>query len=33
MMTFDCRLQKIIDLVFRGIYCLSSENLMKKVLH
>jgi len=32
-MTFDRRLQNITDLVFRGLYFSSSENLMKKTLH
>jgi len=32
-MTFDCRLPNITELVFRGLFCPSSENLMKKALH
>jgi len=32
-MTFDRKLQNITDLVFRGLYDSSSENLMKKALH
>jgi len=31
--TFDSRLPNITDLVFQGLYCPSSENLMKKALH
>jgi len=31
-MTFDCRLPNITELVFRGLYCPSSENLMKKAV-
>jgi len=32
-MAFGHRLPKITDLVFRGLYCPSSQNMMKKVLH
>jgi len=32
-MTFGCRLPNITELVFRGLLCPSSENLMKKSLH
>jgi len=32
-MTFGCRLPNITKLVFRGLFCPSSENLMKKALH
>ena len=28
---FDCRLQNITDLVFRGLYCPSSQNLIKRL--
>jgi len=31
--TFDRRLPYVTDLVFRGFYCPSSENLMEKALH
>jgi len=32
-MTFDCRLANVSALLVRGIYCPSSQNLLKKALH